>query len=164
MIAISAVGVSGNNGQRNWNIAKTERIDYRQGAVDINFFNGDPTLENHMEAAVPTNMYFPTYIPDGFELNEERSDFDDGYYCFVDGDRYITYSESNVLGVHSIDTDRHVRENITVHGFEADLFYAAKEESTMILWREGPKVFDVSGHGISKEEVIKIAESVQRRK
>ena len=164
VIAISAVGVSGDNGQRNWNIAKTERIDYRQGAVDINFFNGDPTLENHMEAAVPTNMYFPTYIPDGFELNEERSDFDDGYYCFVDGDRYITYSESNVLGVHSIDTDRHVRENITVHGFEADLFYAAKEESTMILWREGSKVFDVSGHGISKEEVIKIAESVQRRK
>lgn len=164
VIAISAVSVSGDNEQRNWTIVKTETVDSRQGAVDINFFNGDPTLDNLEEAAVPPNMYFPTYIPDGFELDEDVSVEEDDFFYFVDGEKTLIYIESGVTGTHSIDTDRHVREKITIHGFEADLFYAAEEESTMILWREGSKVFDVTGQEMDKNEVIKVAESVQRRK
>lgn len=160
VIAISAVGVSGDNGQRNWTLVKTETIDYRQGAVQFDFIEGEVFDD---EAIVLPNMYFPTYIPDGFELNEERSDFNDGYYCFVDGDSYITYSESDVTSSPSIDTDRHVREKITIHGYEADVFYDADEPSTIILWQEGTKVFSVNGLLIDKSEVIKIAESVQRR-
>ena len=164
VIAISAVGVSGDNEQRNWTIVKTETVDSRQGAVKISFFNGEQNFENHMEAAVPPNMYFPTYIPDGFELDEDVSVEESDFFYFVDGEKTLTYRESDVLGVHSIDTDTLVREKITIHGCEADLFYDTDGPLTLILWQEGPKVFDVNGCGMSKEEVIKIAESVQRRK
>lgn len=163
VIAISAVGVSGDNQQRNWNIAKTERIDYRHGAVDIKFFNGETTLENLKEVAVPPNMYFPKYIPDGLELDEDVTVEESDYFYFVDGEKTLTYCESGVTGNYSIDTETLVREKITVHGYEADLFYDADEPFTLILWCEGSKVFDVTGRGLSKEEVIKVARSVKRR-
>lgn len=158
VIAISAVGVSGDNQQRNLNIEKTEIIDYRHGAVKIRYF-----IRGGTKVIVTPNMYFPKYIPDGLELDEDVTVEESDYFYFVDGDRTLIYTENSVPVSPSIDTETLVREKITVHGYEADLFYDADEPFTLILWCEGSKVFDVSGRGLSKEEVIKVARSVKRR-
>lgn len=159
VITVGALSVSGGNEYQNLNIEKTERIDYRHGAVEIRYF-----IRGGTQIIVPPNLYFPTYIPDGLELDEDVSVEESDYFYFTDGYRNLIYTEDSVPVSPSIDTDRHVREKITIHGCEADLFYAADEESTIIIWREGPKVFEISGQQMDKNEVIKVAISVQRRK
>lgn len=159
VITVGALSVSGGNEYQNLNIEKTETIDYRHGAVKIRYF-----IKGGTQIIVPPNLYFPTYIPDGLELDEDVSVEESDYFYFVDGDRDLIYMERSVPVSPSIDTETLVREKITIHGSEADLFYDTEGPSTLILWREGPKVFEVSGCGLSKEEVIKVAISVQRRK
>lgn len=161
VIAISAVGVSGDNEQRNWTIAKTETVDSREGAVQFDFTKGEVFGD---EVPADDDLYLPEYIPDGFEINEECMYEDSGRYYYSNGDKTIIFKDLGLTASPSIDTDTHVREKITIHGYEADLFYDANDESTIILWREGYKVFEVIGQKIDKSEVINIAESVQRRK
>ena len=61
-------------------------------------------------------MYFPTYIPDGLELDEDVSVEESDYFYFVDGDRDLIYMERSVPVSPSIDTETLVREKITIHG------------------------------------------------
>ncbi|MDE6150327.1 MAG: DUF4367 domain-containing protein [Ruminococcus sp.] len=162
VITVSALGVTAEKEvDRNWRIETTETIDHHQGAIDFNFIQGD---FNGYEAMVDSNMYFPAYIPSGFEFDKENSEPEDGYYSYVDEDgNYIVYSESGITASPSIDNEHLVREKVTIHGYEADLFYDYDYGSGVLLWREEYKVFTVAGI-VDKSELIKVAESVRRRK
>lgn len=168
-IAAAAIGfgastVVGGDIKKDWTIKKTEIIDNRQGAVDFNFIEGDYNGYEEMASPNEFNMYFPTYIPSGFEFDEENSVPEIGWYDFVneDGD-YLSYCEDDLTASPSIDIERHVREKVNIHGYEADLFYNYDDGSGIILWREECKVFSISAV-VDRSELIKIAESVKRRK
>lgn len=171
-IAAAAIGfgastVIGGDIKKDWTIKTKETIDNRQGAVDFNFIEGDYNGYEEMEDPNEPNMYFPTYIPYGFKLNDEISDPDNDYFYFENGDKTIIYREYPVTATISIDNERFKREKININGYEADLFHYNYDdigESTIILWCEDYKIIKVSGKLIDKSEVIKVAESVKRQK
>lgn len=168
-IAAAAIGfgastVVGGDIKKDWTIKTKETIDNRQGAVDFHFIEGDYNGYEEMEDPNEANMFFPTYIPSGFELDEENTIPEIGSYDFINEDgKYVSYSEDGLTASPSIDIEHQVREKITIHGYEADLFYDYDDGSGVLLWREEYKVFTVAGI-VDKSELIKIAESVKRRK
>lgn len=164
-IAAAAIGfgastVVGGDIKRDWTIKTKETIDNRQGAVDLHFIEGD--FDGHQAINEP-NMCFPTYIPEGFELNEEISVPEDDYFYFENGDKRIIYSESPLSTTVSIDNEHTIRKKTTINGCEAELFVFTDYEAAIVVWHEELTIYEVYGD-LEESEVIKIAESVQRRK
>ncbi len=160
VIGFGASTVVGGDIKRDWTIEKTEIIDNRQGAVDLHFIEGD--FDGHQAIREP-NMCFPTYITEGFELNEEMSVPEDDYFYFENGDKRIIYSENPLSTTISIDNEHTIRKKTTINGCEAELFVFTDYECATVVWQEELTIYEVYGD-LEESEVIKIAESVQRRK
>lgn len=162
VIGFGASTVVGGDIKRDWTIEKTEIIDNRQGAVDLHFIEGD--FDGHQAIKEP-NMCFPTYIPEGFELNEEISVPEDDYFYFENEDKSksIVYSENPLSTTISIDNEHTIRKKTTINGCEAELFVFTDYECATIVWHEDLTIYKISAD-LEEGEVIKIAESVQRRK
>lgn len=162
VIGFGASTVVGGDIKRDWTIEKTEIIDNRQGAVDLHFIEGD--FDGHQAIREP-NMCFPTYIPEGFELNEEISVPEDDYFYFENEDKSksIVYSENPLSTTISIDNEHTIRKKTTINGCEAELFVFTDYECATIVWHEDLTIYKISAD-LEEGEVIKIAESVQRRK
>ena len=103
--------------------------------------------------------YAPTYMPEGFVIEELH--LQDGFNAVVycKDDYFIVIDQMNNSTNMQLDTENaEVTENIRLHN--SDGFLVVNENLTTVIWSEGETIFEVSGN-IATDEIIKIAESLK---
>lgn len=107
------------------------------------------------------------YVPEGYELTESykygreyatmcNQVYEDSFGNKLEFlQRIIGKDEESIL-----NTEYSVVEEISVNGLKATYVYNTKLEFNMIVWCDDSYLFKVSSDGISKEELIKIAENI----
>lgn len=99
--------------------------------------------------------YYPTYIPEGFEV--ARTDWSGVYFERSDG-ALLDFEEMGPGGAGSLDTENAKIDFIRIHGRPALL--SEKGKWTSILWSVDNRSLYI-GYTGGREEAVKIAESVR---
>lgn len=105
--------------------------------------------------------YQPTYLPKGFRVSQEQKDWIslNVVYNNADDDREITFLQ---LGEHagiSLDTEEAVVDYVDINGETA--MFVTKKERLKIFWRVDGYFILITSSGVDKEELIKMAKSVE---
>ena len=103
--------------------------------------------------------YAPTYMPEGFVIEELYLQDGNNAVVYYKDDYFIIINQMNNSFNMQMDTENaEVAENIRLHNSNG--FLVVKENLTTVIWSEGETIFEVSGN-IVTNEIIKIAESLK---
>ena len=108
------------------------------------------------------NSYAPTYIPEGFQVIQNYVSESQKRLVFSNEqvqDSIIIYTESSPSTVLNVDTENaSLVETVNINNTSGTA--VKKDEHTSIIWEMDKLIFMVVG-SVGKDELIKIAESVQ---
>jgi len=107
------------------------------------------------------NYYQPTYMPEGYYFESEEDGGLIKILNYSDGKNQIIITQTNNSAGIQIDTEDATTEKININGNEG--FLIIKEDRSMIFWHNEERSFTITGK-IKKEEIIKIAESIEKIK
>lgn len=109
-------------------------------------------------------MYYPTYIPDGFEvINVENLSEQIFLISFENkNNEYLTFEEMTEDAESNIDTENAQVYYTEIHGNTA--LVSVKADLTNVSWNEQNRMFSVIIDGEVEEDALKVAESVTRIK
>ena len=109
-------------------------------------------------------MYYPTYIPDGFEvINEENLSEQIFLISFENkNNEYLTFEEMTEDAESNIDTENARVYYTEIHGNTA--LVSVKADLTIVSWNEQNRIFSVVFDGEVEEDALKVAKSVTRIK
>lgn len=108
-------------------------------------------------------QYAPTYIPEGFRITEAKNYNDTSSIVYLnDARQMILFQKWPRENVNlRIDTEGTDTTSININGFEGLL--VEKDDIIRVMWYSDDVLFTISSQ-IDKNELIKIAESVQLAK
>lgn len=110
------------------------------------------------ENALPLNA---RWLPEGFELSDRGNDSMSTWKTYVFEDAYISvyicYGDNTA---HSVDTENAYCEDLLIQGIPAQFTDNGYEQHVTILIEEEGKVVDVMGAGVSREDLIAVAENL----
>ena len=122
-------------------------------------------FNNEENIAVPETIeavYVPAYIPEGYTLKEEENMTLMHFLVYSNEKDQELYVEQFTLGVSmAVDTEGITTEEITINGMNGIIY--SKRGLTTIIINDNSYVHLISGYE-SREEIIKIAESLYIRK
>ena len=109
-------------------------------------------------------MYYPTYIPDGFEvINVENLSEQIFLISFENkNNEYLTFEEMTEDAESNIDTENARVYYTEIHGNTA--LVSAKADLTIVSWNEQNRILSVVFDGDVEEDALKVAKSVTRIK
>ena len=109
-------------------------------------------------------MYYPTYIPDGFEvINVENLSEQIFLISFENkNNEYLTFEEMTKDAESNIDTENAQVYYTEIHGNTA--LVSAKADLTIVSWNEQNRILSVVFDGEVEEDALKVAKSVTRIK
>ena len=109
-------------------------------------------------------MYYPTYIPDGFEvINVENLSEQIFLISFENkNNEYLTFEEMTEDAESNIDTENAQVYYTEIHGNTA--LVSAKADLTIVSWNEQNRILSVVFDGEVEENALKVAKSVTRIK
>lgn len=107
------------------------------------------------------NYYQPTYMPEGYYFESAEDGGLIKILNYSDGKNQIIITQANNTAGIQIDTEDATTERININGNEG--FLTIKEDRSMMFWHNEEKSFTITGN-ITKEEIIKIAESIEKNK
>ena len=109
-------------------------------------------------------MYYPTYIPDGFEvINVENLSEQIFLISFENKDNeYLTFEEMTEDAESNIDTENAQVYYTKIHGNTA--LVSVKADLTIVSWNEQNRILSVVFDGEMEEDALKVAKSVTRIK
>ena len=109
-------------------------------------------------------MYYPTYIPDGFEvINVENLSEQIFLISFENkNNEYLTFEEMTEDAESNIDTENAQVYYTEIHGNTA--LVSAKADLTIVSWNEQNRILSVVFDGEVEEDALKVAKSVTRIK
>lgn len=109
-------------------------------------------------------MYYPTYIPDGFEvINVENLSEQIFLISFENkNNEYLTFEEMTEDAESNIDTENARVYYTEIHGNTA--LVSAKADLTIVSWNEQNRILSVVFDGEMEEDALKVAKSVTRIK
>jgi len=107
------------------------------------------------------NYYQPTYMTEGYYFESEEDGGLIKILNYSDGKNQIIITQTNNSAGIQIDTEDATTERININGNEG--FLTIKEDRSMIFWHNEERSFTITGN-IKKEEIIKIAESIEKTK
>lgn len=109
-------------------------------------------------------MYYPTYIPDGFEvINVENLSEQIFLISFENkNNEYLTFEEMTEDAESNIDTENAQVYYTEIHGNTA--LVSAKADLTIVSWNEQNRILSVVFDGDAEEDALKVAKSVTRIK
>lgn len=104
--------------------------------------------------------YEPVYLPDGYEMTDNINNIDIMISkTYSKRKNIITFGQSVLEVTVSIDSQDMTRETVYINGWKGQLNHKKKKIS--LVWATNEYIFDLHGEGnVSKEELIKVAESV----
>lgn len=123
-------------------------------------------FDNEENIEVPRTIeeiYVPSYIPEGYVFEEESQDMKLMHYIVYmnEKDEYIMVDQHTLSVSMSVDTEGITTEEITIKGKDGIIY--TKNGLTTIIVNDNRYVYMVSGYA-GREEMIKVAESLQIRK
>ena len=101
--------------------------------------------------------YYPTYIPDGYEVSYIGRYSATVEFSNTEGN-VLTFNECSESDQFNIDSENALMSYELINGQQ--VFVIDRTTSATVAWSNGSKLFIVTGH-ISTEELLKIAESVR---
>ena len=101
--------------------------------------------------------YYPTYIPDGYEVSSVISYFATVEFSNAEGN-VLTFNECSESDQFNIDSENALMSYELINGQQ--VFVIDRTTSATVAWSNGSKLFIVTGR-VSTEELLKIAESVR---
>ena len=109
-------------------------------------------------------MYYPTYIPDGFEvINVENLSEQIFLISFENkNNEYLTFEEMTEDAESNIDTEKARVYYTEIHGNTA--LVSVKADLTIVSWNEQNRILSVVFDGEVEEDALKVAKSVTRIK
>ena len=109
-------------------------------------------------------MYYPTYIPDGFEvINVENLSEQIFLISFENkNNEYLTFEEMTEDAESNIDTENAQVYYTKIHGNTA--LVSVKADLTIVSWNEQNRILSVVFDGEVEEDALKVAKSVTRIK
>ena len=109
-------------------------------------------------------MYYPTYIPDGFEvINVENLSEQIFLISFENkNNEYLTFEEMTEDAESNIDTEKARVYYTEIHGNTA--LVSEKADLTIVSWNEQNRILSVVFDGEVEEDALKVAKSVTRIK
>lgn len=109
-------------------------------------------------------MYYPTYIPDGFEvINVENLSEQIFLISFENkNNEYLTFEEMTEDAESNIDTENAQVYYTEIHGNTA--LVSVKADLTIVSWNEQNRILSVVFDGEVEEDALKVAKSVIRIK
>ena len=109
-------------------------------------------------------MYYPTYIPDGFEvINVENLSEQIFLISFENkNNEYLTFEEMTEDAESNIDTENAQVYYTEIHGNTA--LVSVKADLTIVSWNEQNRILSVVFDGEMEEDALKVAKSVTRIK
>lgn len=96
------------------------------------------------------------YIPEGFELVENKAGIKNLFLNFESREKYIQLKMNTLSLKLAINTENGILENIKVKGYEG--IYIQKGAETVIFWHDGIYTYRINSN-LEKSEIIKVAES-----
>ena len=109
-------------------------------------------------------MYYPTYIPDGFEvINVENLSEQIFLISFENkNNEYLTFEEMTEDAESNIDTENAQVYYTEIHGNTA--LVSVKTGVTIVTWNEQNRMFSVIIDGEAEKDALQVAKSVTRIK
>ena len=114
------------------------------------------------EDLIPDGVYYPTYVPDGYELikvDDERTLLN--MLFENEASKQLIFSQTRLPTNSHIDTETAQVWEIEIDGFPGIL--SVKPEKSIILWRNELWEFTMSGP-VDKSEILRMAESLVQKK
>lgn len=109
-------------------------------------------------------MYYPTYIPDGFEVINVENLSDQIFLISFENknNEYLTFEEMTEDAESNIDTENAQVYYTKIHGNTA--LVSVKADLTIVSWNEQNRILSVVFDGEVEEDALKVAKSVTRIK
>lgn len=109
-------------------------------------------------------MYYPSYIPDGFEVESIDNSFGREFSVFMrnknNSDIRFIFEEMYEKAGMNIDTENARVYHTKIHGNDA--IVSLKEKFSLIIWSENNRILSVMIDGKNEEELLKVAKSVKQ--
>lgn len=104
-------------------------------------------------------VMLPQYIPEGYEIINQN-DYGNSYVCeYICNNKTLIYTqESNSFSKITVDTEKIIYNRAYINSLEG--VYYENKKINCIVFSDGTYSFSISGC-LSKEELIKIAESIE---
>ena len=109
-------------------------------------------------------MYYPTYIPDGFEVISVENLSEQIFLISFENknNEYLTFEEMTEDAESNIDTENAQVYYTEIHGNTA--LVSVKADLTIVSWNEQNRILSVVFDGEVEEDALKVAKSVTRIK
>lgn len=109
-------------------------------------------------------MYYPTYIPDGFEVINVESLSEQIFLISFENknNEYLTFEEMTEDAESNIDTENAQVYYTEIHGNTA--LVSVKADLTIVSWNDKNRIISVVFDGEMEEDALKVAKSVTRIK
>ena len=109
-------------------------------------------------------MYYPTYIPDGFEVISVENLSEQIFLISFENknNEYLTFEEMTEDAESNIDTENARVYYTEIHGNTA--LVSVKADLTIVSWNEQNRILSVVFDGEVEEDALKVAKSVTRIK
>lgn len=148
----------------------SEAFRVRFYSLFTNETDGSVTLLTEREQEIIgewEDYWYPTYVPDGFQMVAAEKRDNESVIVFESNDRKISFRimefPFNVAISH--DTDTNTVEEVRIGYYKGYLFEDVQNQSIDVYWLTDDKQLVVAATGeMDKETVIKIAESLEYRR
>jgi len=105
------------------------------------------------------DAYIPSYIPEGYRINEIANDDDIKTIDYINNDKHhIRFMVFKSLAISNVDNENsEVFKYIEINGTEG--IFVIKNGITTISWQHDDKIFVITAQ-LSEKEIVKIAENI----
>nr|WP_319489503.1 DUF4367 domain-containing protein [uncultured Caproiciproducens sp.] len=143
-------------------------LEWKADHVDIHFEDTVSAVSGQESPAEERpEVWEPQYLPEGFLVAEEKDVGPVHMITYENGKgATVTFTQTPLdkAGKMSIDSEHTTYHEITIKGEKAVLFEAKRaEDRSYVLWQSKKTSFVISSV-ISKDELIRIAESAEQKK
>ena len=111
-------------------------------------------------------MYYPSYIPAGFEVESIDNLFGRELSVYMhdkkNPDARLIFEEMSETNEMNMDTENARVYHTEIHG--SDAIVSVKEKTSAVIWSKNNRILSVMMDGDNEEQVLKVAESVKQIK
>lgn len=118
------------------------------------FYVSVVSSENDVKGQLIEEIYEPSYIPEGYILEEEAVSMSEVYYAYYNSEgEMLTFSQSPLNGtIYNYDTENSTTTPIVIDGIT--FYHTIATIREYYLWNDGKYVFEISSSaGLSTDEL-----------
>lgn len=132
----------------------------------VQFFEKFSSADFDAKKALPPQdikEFSPTWLPDGYRLesSEKTNDFFRLAYKNPNGEKFV-FKQTLATGSIMFDTENGSKKVEKLKIGDCEAFFYSSDNLSTLYWSDGICLFSLSGD-ISKEEMIKVAESTKEK-